>query len=163
MAIYSTFFLCKPQVLQSGFPGWRPPLPEPISRQVKNPFTGEMMTIKTRVPEWPEDAEDDLDKRIGVVVGQGRYEDYLEGRLPQFVRGQSHWCAKNLTQVELDPLGEAAGFPSALDDALYCLMRCPAHSGGPAVSAHLLVSSDDVHVLPRRFHAGKAPAVTVTG
>ena len=51
-----------------------------------------------------------------------------------------------------------------LDDALDCLMRGTAHRGGPAIRARLLVGSDDVHVLPRRFHAEKAPrAATVTG
>ena len=48
MAIYSTFFLCKPEELSSGFPGWRPALPESVRREVTNPFTGKTMTIETR-------------------------------------------------------------------------------------------------------------------
>src|SRR5262245_26351940 len=32
MAIYTTFFLCKPPELPGGFPGWRLPLAQPVRR-----------------------------------------------------------------------------------------------------------------------------------
>lgn len=48
MAIYTTIFLCKPQQLAAGFPGWLPPLPTPVKRQIKSPFTGQTAIIETR-------------------------------------------------------------------------------------------------------------------
>jgi len=48
VAIYSTFFLSEPRELPSGFPGWKLPLPEPVTRKSVNPFTREEMTITTR-------------------------------------------------------------------------------------------------------------------
>jgi hypothetical protein len=121
VAIYSTFFLCKPEELSSGFPGWRPPLAEPVGREITNPFTGKTVTIETRAPEWPDDvdAEQFADTEFAVVAMQGNYEDYLENRLRQFVRTRPHWCAKGLTSVELDALAEAANLPTALEDALF--------------------------------------------
>src|SRR5436190_10616399 len=126
MAIYSTFFVCKADDLLSAFPSWKLPLPEPVKRDVVNPFTKETMTIETRCPEWPnEETVEESERQYVVISGQGRYEDYLEGRLPRCVRERPHACWKNLTQVELDPLGEAAGFAFAVDDALFC----PPHRG----------------------------------
>ena len=57
MAIYSTFFLCKPNDLPRNFPGWRLPLAIPVRRQLKNPFTGQTSTIETREPEWPDEED----------------------------------------------------------------------------------------------------------
>jgi hypothetical protein len=119
MAIYSTFFLCKPKELAKGFPGWRLPLAKPIRREIRNPFTGEWTVIETRVPEWPEDASEQPEREYQVAVILGRYEDYLEGRLPPFVRGCPHWAAKGLTVVELVPLLEAVGVSTALECPLY--------------------------------------------
>jgi hypothetical protein len=120
VAIYTTFFICKPQELGAGFPGWRPPLPMPVRREFKNPFTGEMITIESREPEWP-DAEnvDVMDREYQVVSIEGSYEDYLEKRIPQFVRAQPHWCARGFTEVELKPLCEAAGVEASFDCPLY--------------------------------------------
>lgn len=122
MAIYSTFFVCKLEDLLSGFRGWKLPLPKPVRREVMNPFTRKPMTIESRCPDWP-DTDDETDDEIGsarVVVGmQGRYEDYLEGRLPSLVRDCPHACLKNLTQIELEALGEAAEVHPAIEDALY--------------------------------------------
>jgi hypothetical protein len=118
MAIYSTFFLAKPRDLGRGFPGWKPPLPKPVQRTFKNPFTGEVKTIESTAPEWPD--EDDGWSRAPQVVGiTGDYEDYLEGRVPRFVRDRPHWCAKGLTEVELKPLGQALDIEPALATALY--------------------------------------------
>jgi hypothetical protein len=121
VAIYSTFFLCNPEELSSGFPGWRPPLAEPVRREMTNPFTGKTMTIETREPEWPDDDDEEqfANMEFAVVAIQGNYKDYLEGRLSQFVRARPHWCAKGLTSVELDALAEASNLPAALDDALF--------------------------------------------
>lgn len=105
MAFYSTFFLSEPDKLQRGFPGWKLPLPEPVTRKSFNPFTREEITITTRAPEW-----EDFDPRnmempeYQVVAIDGDYETYLEQRIPPFVQSQPHWCAKNLTSVELEPL-----------------------------------------------------------
>jgi hypothetical protein len=120
MAIYSTFFLCKSEELQGGFPEWRLPLVQPVGREVVNPFTGEVSTIETCEPEWPDcDAEDVEDASFGIVAIQGNYADYLEERLPLFVRTRPHWRAKDLTQIELTPLGDAANVRLALEDALF--------------------------------------------
>jgi hypothetical protein len=119
MAIYTTFFLCKPEELPAGFPGWRPPLPQPVRRKVKNPFTNELLTIETREPEWPDAEDDALDRDYQVIAGKGSYEDYLEGRLPPFVRVRPHWAAKGLTDLELNPLAKAIGVGSTLECPLY--------------------------------------------
>ena len=119
MAIYSTFFLCTPAELPAGFPGWQPPLDQPIVRQVENPFTGETMTIESREPEWGDFGEEEAELVFQVVEIEGSYEDYLEQRLPSFVRDQSHWAAKNLTSIEMDPLVELVGLEVCLEHTLY--------------------------------------------
>lgn len=120
MAIYSTFFVCGPEKLSSFFPGWQYPLPEPVVREFKNPFTGHAVRISTREPDWPEDVEDEPQGApLEPLSIQGSYEDYLEARLPATVRSQPHWCSKGLAQVELEPLGQAAGVEPALETALY--------------------------------------------
>jgi hypothetical protein len=35
---------------------------------------------------------------------QGDYEEYLEQRIPSFVKATPHWCTKGLTSFELEPL-----------------------------------------------------------
>lgn len=120
VAIYTTFFLCGPQQLASGFPGWLPPLPKPVKRQFNNPFTGETTTVETREPEWPESEDAEMmDREYQVVPIEGNYEDYLEGRLPQFVQQQAHWAAKGLTEIELTPLAEALGVEAKFECPLY--------------------------------------------
>jgi hypothetical protein len=52
MAVYTTFFLCEAADLQSGFPGWRAPLAEPVWREIHNPLTDEVQVVETHVP-WP--------------------------------------------------------------------------------------------------------------
>jgi len=115
IAIYSTFFNCEPQELLTGFPGWKPPLPQPVIRKRSNPFSGEEILVETREPNWENMEPVDLPiEEVGVVAAEGDYGSYLEQRIPQFVRSVPHWCSKNLTQVELDPLIiEATG----LDDS----------------------------------------------
>jgi len=54
-----------------------------------------------------------------VVDVEGFYEDYLEDRLPSFVRSCPHWAAKGLTEVELDPLLKAAGVEGSIEFAIY--------------------------------------------
>ena len=105
MAIYSTFFLSAPDQLHPGFPEWRLPLPQPVTRKTINPFTREDMTIQTRAPEWDDvDPNDPLFPEMAVVAIEGDYQAYLERRLPPFIQSQPHWCSKGLTLVELDPL-----------------------------------------------------------
>jgi hypothetical protein len=109
MAIYSTFFLARPIDLLSGFPDWKPPLPKPIVRHVKNPFTGEAMTVTTNAPDWDDvESEDHQLSEIRVVAGSGDYDAYLEGRVPEFVRQSPHSCLKNLTNIDIEPLVAAA-------------------------------------------------------
>jgi hypothetical protein len=55
-----------------------------------------------------------------VTEVRGRYEDFLENRLPAFVKSKPHWCTKGLTDLELGPLGQAAGHEAVLETALYC-------------------------------------------
>jgi hypothetical protein len=119
MAIYTTFFLCKPDELPGGFPGWRLPLAQPVRREFRNPFTGELSVVETREPEWPEEAGEAPGRDYRVVAIEGSYDDDLEGRLPPFVRTCPHWAAKGLTQVELDPLFKAAGVEASLACAIY--------------------------------------------
>ena len=119
MAVYTTFFLCKPEELLGGFPGWRLPLAQPVRRELRNPFTGEVSMVETREPEWPEQAEAELDRNYRVVNIEARYEDYLESRLLPFVRACPHWAAKGLTEVEVDPLLKAAGVAASLECAMY--------------------------------------------
>lgn len=105
MAIYSTFFLSEPVQLPAGFPGWKLPLPEPVTRKLINPFTREEMTITTRAPEWDDfDPENMEMPEYQVVAIEGDYQTYLQQRIPPFVQSRLHWCAKNLTSVELEPL-----------------------------------------------------------
>lgn len=120
MAIYTTFFVCDPEQLVAGFPGWRPPLPNPVNRQVKNPFTGETVTVESREPDWPEGEDADaMDREFHAVLIHGDYHDYLEGRLPSFVQRQPHWAAKGLTEVQLGPLAQAAGIETKFELPLY--------------------------------------------
>ena len=118
MAIYSTFFLCKPKDLLTSFPGWRLPLPTPVLRQLRNPFTGQTSTIETQEPEWPDEVEV-FDEDYEVVAIEGDYQDYLEGRLPAPVQACPHWAAKNLTEVELGPLAEALAEQPQFASPLY--------------------------------------------
>jgi hypothetical protein len=131
MAIYTTFFLCQPQELPGGFPGWRLPLEQPRRREVRNPFTGKVLIVETREPQWPEDAHGRPGRDYQVVAIEGRYEEFLQSRLPPFVRACPHWAAKGLTSVQLDPLIRAAGVEGALECAIYS----PPSSG--AVVQHL--------------------------
>ena len=122
MAIYSTFFLARPQELLAGFPGWKPPLAEPVVRRVKNPFTGEAMSVTSCAPDWSDlESEDPQLPEIRVVVGSGDYGAYLEGRIPDFVRQSPHWCSKNLTNIEIEPLIAivTANEETSLESAIY--------------------------------------------
>ncbi len=121
MSIYSTFFLCQPNKLPSGFPGWKSPLPEPVQREVRNPFTGETMVISSRRPEWADEEEESWDELpdVRIVHGQGDYNAYLEGRLPAFVANTPHVALKRLTNIEIEALAEAADVPTELESPLY--------------------------------------------
>jgi hypothetical protein len=119
MGIYTTFFLCEPAELPGGFPGWRLPLAEPVRREVHDPFTGELLVVESRVPEWPEDAFEGTELNYQVVVIEGSYQDYLEDRLPPFVRSCPHWAAKGLTDIELAPLLEAVDLSASLEQPIY--------------------------------------------
>jgi hypothetical protein len=121
MAIYSTFFVYAVDQLAQAFPGWKAPLPQPVERSFTNPFTGQTTTQLTREPTWDED--EDLDDEPGPVVVEieGDYAKYLEGRLSPAVAAAPHWCAKGLTNLELDGLNEALGLSGAsCEDALFC-------------------------------------------
>jgi hypothetical protein len=119
MAIYTTFFLGRPDELPGGFPGWQIPLAKAVRREVRNPFTGKLSVVESREPEWPDHAGDETDLEARVVEIDGNYADYLEGRLPPFVRTCAHWAVKGLTEVELIPLVKAAGAAVTLECAMY--------------------------------------------
>lgn len=125
MAIYATFFVCKPEELLAGFPGWRPPLAKPVRRQFKNPFTGELSSRETTTPEWPDEGDEAFHREYQVVSIDESYEDYLERRLLPFVRANRHWAAKGLTEVELSPLAQAIG----VDPKFECPLYSPPSSG----------------------------------
>jgi hypothetical protein len=119
MAIYTTFFLCRPEDLPVGFPGWRLPLVLPVRREFRNPFTGEVAVVETRLPEWPDGADDEQESAHQIVEFAGGYEDYLVRRLQPFVGSCPHWAAKGLTEVELKPLLEAVGVAASMEYAIY--------------------------------------------
>src|SRR5262249_28346600 len=83
------------------------------------PLTGKVSVVETREPEWPEDVGEEPTRDYQVVKIEGSYEEYLEGRLPPYVRACPHWAAKGLTEVELGPLFEAAGVAGSPEDAIY--------------------------------------------
>ena len=119
MAIYTTFLVAKPDELLGGFPSWKQPLPAPVRREFRNPFTKQMMTIETREPEWPSrESQSDIPQYSAVAI-HGSYEDYLEGRLPPFVRESQHWATKGLTEIELGPLLKTIGVSAKLESPLY--------------------------------------------
>jgi hypothetical protein len=127
MEIYTTFFLCAPAELPGGFPDWRPPLAEPVRQEVRDPFTDELLVVETRVPEWPEDEQEpieepELERQVAVI--EGNYEDYLEDRLPPFVRSCPHWAANGLTDIELAPLLEAVDLPASMEQPIYSPPSC---------------------------------------
>ena len=101
---YTTFFLCQSDQLPGGFPGWKPP---PVKRTVINPFTRQEMEITTDEPEWDADPSGTPMPEFAVANIQGDYATYLENRIPRFVQSQPHWCGKNLTLIELQPLVRA--------------------------------------------------------
>jgi hypothetical protein len=135
VAVYSTFFVAGPNVLLAGFPGWKLPLEKPIQREVRDYF-GKNRTIETREPLWEDVVPgEEPEPEFGVVAVEGDYAAYLEARLPALVRKAPHWCAKGLTTVELDPLGELTDGKPALVEALF------AH---PSRSAHLLTFRESI-------------------
>jgi hypothetical protein len=119
MAVYTTFFLCEPELLAAGFSGWRPPLPKPIRREFKNPFTGKLTVRETREPDWSDLRDLVPEPEYQVVSGTGRYEEYLEGRLRPFVRGCLHWAGKGVSLLETAALGQAVGIETKLEAPLY--------------------------------------------
>jgi hypothetical protein len=119
MAIYTTFFLADPKQLVGGFPGWKLPLPVPVRREFRNPFTKQLVTVESREPEWPEQPESPIVPQYRATAIKGRYEDYLEERLPPFVSANPHWAAKGLTDIELEPLLNAIGVSTKLESAIY--------------------------------------------
>ncbi len=119
MGIYTTFFLCKPGELPAGFPGWRPPLAQPVQRQFTNPFTGEVFTKETLAPDWPDEGEEPPAPNYQAVEIKGSYEDYLEGRLLPLVRTNPHWAAKSITDVELRPLARSVDIEPKFECPLY--------------------------------------------
>ena len=122
MAIHSTVFLSEPEQLPIEFPGWKPPLSEPVIRRSVNPFTREEITITSRAPGWDDFDPGEIElSEYQVVPVSGDYGTYLEQRLPPFVRSTPHCCTKNLTSIEIEPLVAAAGVTkeSKLTSALY--------------------------------------------
>lgn len=167
MAIYTTFFLCKPNELLGAFPGWKSPLPAPVQRTVRNPFNGKEVTVESDAPDWPDDAEVvEEDREYEAVPGGGKYEDSLEARLPNSVRIRPHWCAKGIMEIELNELVESAGFKSKVEYSLYCppsigasLVRIP--SGLPA--RLLRLGDEELSALAHRWaEAMSAPKHTHT-
>jgi hypothetical protein len=119
MAIYTTFFLANPSELLAGFPGWKSPLPAPVLRQFRNPFTKQLVSTLTRKPEWPNEENRTVTPQFRAATIQGRYEDHLEARLPQFVRANAHWAAKGLLEIELESLLIAIGASPKRESPLY--------------------------------------------
>jgi hypothetical protein len=166
MAIYTTFFIADPKDVLGGFPGWKLPLAAPVRREFRNPFTKQVVTIETREPEWADEVEGDTLPTFAAAAVEGRYEDYLEGRLPPFVRERHHWAAKGLTEIEVEPLLCAVGAGSELKSPIYA----PPSSGAvllefPSAFIAAVCSSDRVEVATRWAAAMSTPEHThsVTG
>jgi hypothetical protein len=119
MAIYATFFVCAPSELGGGFPGWRLRLTEPVHRKRRRPGTGEVEVVETYEPDWPDDEPGLTIPTYQVVAITGDYADYLESRLSPFVQNCPHWAAKGLTQLEMQPLLEAAGISAPMMQPIY--------------------------------------------
>jgi hypothetical protein len=119
MAVYTTFFLATPDELLDGFPRWKLPLPHPVRRDWRHPFTKQVVSIETREPEWPDEARPIQPPQFRVAQITGRYEDFLEARLPTFVRGRIHWAVKGLTDIEIEPLLKALGTAPKLEFPIY--------------------------------------------
>lgn len=80
------------------------------------------MTVTTRAPKWDDFDPEEMEwPERKVVIIHGDYQAYLEQRIPPIVRSQPHWCAKNLTSVELERLIAAVTeIPNPiLESALY--------------------------------------------
>ncbi len=119
MAIYSTFFLAKPTQLLAAFRGWKPALPAPVCRQFRNPFTKQLVETFTREPEWSEEDSPFNPQEYRVAEIRGSYPDFLDSRLPQFVRDNPHWAAKGLSSIELEPLLTIIGVNPNLESPIY--------------------------------------------
>lgn len=121
MAIYSTLFVAERGAISAGFPGWKEPLRAPRKRVAVNPFTREKMVIESTEPDWdgydPAEAEP---PEFGVKMIAGDYAQYLESRIPPWVRAQPHECLKGIMGIELGELvkvligGDTATLPTAL-------------------------------------------------
>src|SRR5262249_44280834 len=81
--------------------------------------TKQVVTVETREPEWPEEVQQNEMPQYRAVAIQGRYEDYLENRLPPFVQQQQHWVAKGLTDIEVEPLLRAIDVGTKLESPIY--------------------------------------------
>lgn len=119
MAVYSTFFVAKPQDVIEGFPGWKLPLVKPVRRELRNPFTGQVTSIESSEPDWTDEDEEPWDPQHQALAVEGHYQDYLEGRLPSFIALQPHWTSKGLTDIECAPLLRAVGTTGKLRSALF--------------------------------------------
>jgi hypothetical protein len=120
VAIYSTIFVADETSLVGGFAGWKPPLAVPVKRTMVNPFTGESMEVETEEPTWETTAEPTDPYRAIITHVVESYDEYLEGRISDFVRSCPHWCSKNLTSIEIAPLvREAIGGGPLLQVAMY--------------------------------------------
>lgn len=151
MAIYTTYFVCDPEALREGFPAWKPPLAEPLARVSVNPFTGERTTVTTDVPEWDDD--DDVESSVPsyqATAITGDYGEYLEQRIPSFVRSQPHACLKGLTTVELQAL-----IAVATGDSSDAPLLMPLHAH-PAANACLESVPD---LLTKKLRDGDEPAL----
>lgn len=142
MAVYATFFLSEAEKLAAGFPNWKLPLPQPVRRETRNPFTGEPTVVESREPDWPE-YEQDFAPEFDAIAIEGNYGDYLESRLPAFVRSCTHWAAKGITEVELEALLRAGGMDGTIEHAIYA----PPSSGAmvqilPSTFSAMLRSAD---------------------
>jgi hypothetical protein len=144
MATYTTIFVCRPEELIAGFPGWLPPLEKPVRREIRNPFTGEVSVVESRDPEWAEETSDESEIDYMVVAIDGDYAEYLEGRLPPFVRGCPHWTGTGLTFVEIEALLRGQRIDGILECALYSpptrgalVQRLPPESARTLVTVNL--------------------------
>ena len=66
MGVQTDLFLAAASEVEAAFPGWRRPaplLPDFVTRTVRNPFTGEQLTIRSRIPEDKIEPDDDATDR----------------------------------------------------------------------------------------------------
>jgi hypothetical protein len=124
MTLHTTLFICTAAELAAGFPTWKPPLPEPVDRKIKNPVTGGYFTIPSLVPEWPDQPEISLQPIPQSSHAAPTSAGQAAPPLPEVVRSHPHWTGKEIGAFNLERLSDVIGAPATLECPLYGPPTC---------------------------------------